>query len=123
MTEDGLATDTGVRLLPTDPRDMTPTAVAWARSVLTVVCTIPRAELPAPSRTSLTAVVWTLAGAADWLCTVPGDYTAAVLAREAEVGDRVWQKRTAWLRQHGFLQHGRRGARDGWQLVPPSEAR
>ncbi|WP_432563949.1 hypothetical protein [Kineococcus sp. SYSU DK003] len=80
---------------------------------------MPRAQLPAPSRTSLTSVVWTLAAAADWTATIPGDFTAVVLAGEAGVGDRVWQKRTAWLRQHGFLQHGRRGLRDGWQLTTP----
>lgn len=108
-----------VKLLPTDPRDMTPPAVTWARSVLAVVRTVPRAKLPAPSRASLTTVVWTLAGAADWLCTIPDDFNASVLAGEAGVGDRVWQKRTAWLRQHGFLQHGRRGLLDGWQLTTP----
>ena len=117
MTEpDGTMT---VKLLPTDPRDMPPPAVAWARSVLAAVRTVPRAELPAPSQASLTAVDWTLAAAADWLCTVPGEFSAAILAGEAGVGDRVWQKRTAWLRQHGFLQHGRHGHLDGWQLVAP----
>ena len=64
-------------------------------------------------------MVWTPAAAAGWLCTIPGEFTATVLAAEAGVGVRVWQKRTAWLRGHGFLVHGRLGPRDGWQLVTP----
>jgi len=48
-------------------------------------------------------VVWTLAAAADFDNAVSPDLLAPVLAREAGVGDRVWQKRTAWLREHGWL--------------------
>lgn len=112
--------DPEVRLLPTDHRDMTPPAVAWARTVLAAVRAVPRAKLPAPSRSSLERVVWTLAAAGDWTATISAEFSAAVLAREAGVGARVWQKRTAWLRQHGYLQHGRGGPRDGWQLTTPA---
>ncbi|WP_041293865.1 hypothetical protein [Kineococcus radiotolerans] len=72
MTDD-TDTDTeavAVKLLPTDPQDMTPPAVAWAKAVLAEVRTIPRARLQASARTSLTAVTWTLAAAADWLYTI-----------------------------------------------------
>lgn len=108
-----------VRLLPTDPRDMVPSAVRWARTVRASIRTIPRARLPLPSRTSLQAVVWVLAAAADYDNHIPRDHTAAVLAREAGVGDRVWQKRTAWLRERGWLLHGPGGPSDGWQLSTP----
>ncbi|WP_432522790.1 hypothetical protein [Kineococcus sp. SYSU DK006] len=109
----------GVRLLPTDPRDMVPSAVRWARAVIATIRTIPRAQLPSPSRTSLQAVVWVLAAAADYENRIPADHTAAMLAREAGVGDRVWQKRTAWLRERGWLIHGPGGQSDGWQLSTP----
>lgn len=108
-----------VRLLPTDPRDMVPSAARWARAIRTLIRTIPRAQLQAPSRTSLQAVVWVLAAAADYENRIPADHTAAVLAREAGVGDRVWQKRTAWLRERGWLTHGPGGQSDGWQLSTP----
>ncbi|WP_380161939.1 hypothetical protein [Kineococcus sp. R86509] len=108
-----------VRLLPTDPRDMVPSAVRWARTVHASIRTIPRARLPLPSRTSLQAVVWVLAAAADYDNHIPPDHTAAVLAREAGVGDRVWQKRTAWLRERSWLLHGPSGPSDGWQLSAP----
>ena len=106
-----------VRLLPTDSRDMVPSAVRWAHAVHTAIRTVPRAQLPAPSRTSLQAVVWVLAAAADYEDCIPSDHTAAMLAREAEVGDRVWQERTAWLRASGWLIHGPGGPQDGWQLA------
>ncbi|WP_432563986.1 hypothetical protein [Kineococcus sp. SYSU DK003] len=108
-----------VRLLPSDPRDMVPSAVRWARALQATIRTIPRAQLPAPSRMSLQAVAWVLAAAADYENRIPADLTAAVLAREAGVGDRVWQKRTAWLREKGWLGHGPGGLRDGWQLSAP----
>ena len=108
-----------VRLLPTDPRDMIPSAVRWARTVHATIRTIPRAQLPAPSRTSLQAVVWVLAAATDYDDRIPADHTAALLAQEASVGVRVWQKRTAWLRERGWLVHGPGGQSDGWQLSRP----
>ena len=40
-----------------------------------------------------------------------------MLACEVGVGDRVWQKRTALLRQWGWLQHGAGGPHDGWRLT------
>jgi hypothetical protein len=80
-----------VRLLPTDPRDMVPSAMRWARTLHATIRSVPRAQLPAPSRTSLQAVVWVLAAAADYDNHIPPDHTAAILAREAGVGDRVWQ--------------------------------
>ncbi len=109
-----------VRLLPGDPRDMVPSAVRWARTVLRAVADVPAAVLQRPSRTSLTAVIWVLAAAADYEDRIPADHTAALLAGEAGVGARVWQKRTAWLRQHGWLQHGSGGPHDGWQLTTPA---
>ena len=108
-----------VRLLPTDSRDMVPSAVRWARTVHATIRTIPRAQLPAPSRSSLQAVVWVLAAAADYENRIPADHTAAVLAQEAGVGARVWQKRTAWLRERDWLVHGPGGQSDGWQLSTP----
>ncbi|WP_380162631.1 hypothetical protein [Kineococcus sp. R86509] len=108
-----------MRLLPTDPRDMVPSAVRWARALHATIRTIPRAQLPRPSRTSLQAVVWVLAAAADYDNHIPPDHTAALLAREAGVGDRVWQKRTAWLRERSWLTHGSGGPSDGWQLSTP----
>lgn len=102
-----------VRLLPTEPRDMVPSAVRWARAVLSDVAAVPRSVMPQPSRSSLTAVVWVLAAAADFEDRIPADHTAAMLAAEAGVGSRVWQKRSAWLREHGWLAHGDAGVRDG----------
>ena len=110
-------TGTPVRVLPTDPRGMVPSALRWAHSVHAAIHPIPRAQLPMPSRTSLQAVVWVLAAAADFEDCIPADHTAALLAREAGVGDRVWQKRTAWLRAGGWLVHGPGGTQDGWQLM------
>ena len=109
-----------VRLLPTDPRDMVPSAVRWAQTVLTAVQAVPAGQLKRPARASLTAVVWVLAAAADYADAIPGDHTAALLAREVGVGARVWQKRTAWLREHGWLAHRAGGMHDGWQLRVPS---
>jgi hypothetical protein len=80
-----------VRLLPTDERDMTPSAVLWAKIVLKALRAFPRAQMYRPARESLTAVVWTLAAAADFNNTISADLRATVLAREAGVGDRVWQ--------------------------------
>jgi hypothetical protein len=108
-----------VRLLPTELRDMVPSAVRWGQSVLADVVTVPRAEMPQPSRRSLAAVVWVLAAAADFEDRIPVDHTAAMLAAEAGVGPRVWQKRSAWLRQRGRLAHGPGGAQDGWRLRSP----
>lgn len=108
-----------VPLLPTDPRDMVPSAVCWARAVHDAVRTVPKRQLMRPARTSLSAVVWVLAAAADYEEHIPVDHTAAMLAREAGVGDRVWQKRTAWLREHGWLGHGPGGQWDGWVLCSP----
>lgn len=98
---------------------MVPSAVRWARSVEAAVRAVPRARLPAPSRTSLLAVTWVLAAAADYDDRIPAGHTAAVLAQEAGVRDRVWQKRSAWLRDHGWLRHGPSGAQDGWVLAVP----
>jgi hypothetical protein len=105
-----------VRLLPTDQRDMTPSAVLWAKVVLKALRAFPRAQMYRPARESLTAVVWTLAAAADFNNTISPDLRAPVLAREAGVGERVWQKRTAWLREYGWLEHGQYGVQDGWRL-------
>lgn len=105
-----------VRCLPTDQRDMAPCAVIWAKTVLKALRQLPRAQMRRPSRESLTAVVWTLAAAADFDNEVSRDFLAPVLAQEAGVGDRVWQKRTAWLREHGWVEHGDRGTHDGWRL-------
>ena len=106
-----------VRLLPSDPRDMVPSAVRWAYAVQSVVQTVPARELMRPARASLSAVVWVLAAAADFEDRIPANHTAAMLAGEAGVGDRIWQKRTAWLRERGWLRHGPGGQGDGWQLV------
>ncbi|WP_380177001.1 hypothetical protein ACFEMC_23300 (plasmid) [Kineococcus sp. DHX-1] len=57
-----------------------------------------------------------LAAAADFDDRILPDHTAALLAGEAGVGDRVWQRRTAWLRTRGWLTHGPGGQSDGWQL-------
>ena len=108
-----------VRLLPQDPRDMVPSAVRWARAVLADIAQVPRKVMQRPARTSMTAVVWVLAAAADFDDRIPPDHTAARLASEAEVGTRVWQKRTAWLRTRGWLTHGPSGRSDGWQLSTP----
>lgn len=122
FTEESMdeGTDTRVRLLPNDPRDMVPSAVRWARAVVAAVRAVPRAQLPAPSRTSLLAVTWVLAAAADFDDRISPDHTAGMLAREAGVGDRVWQKRTAWLRGRGWLRHGPGGPHDGWVLAVPA---
>lgn len=124
LVTDGLVIDSlvidGVRFLPTDPRDMVPSAVRWAYAVQDAVRLIPAAVLPRPSRTSLVAVTWVLAAAADFDDRIPADHTAVMLAREAGVGDRVWQKRSSWLRREGWLQHGRGGPSDGWLLMMAS---
>lgn len=104
-------------MLPNGPRDTVPGAVRWAYAVQAVVQTVPARELMRPARISLIAVVWVLAAAADVDLRISAGRTAAVLAREAGVGDRVWQKRTAWLRERGWLRHGAGGQWDGWQLV------
>jgi hypothetical protein len=39
-----------VRMLPTDPRDMVPSAVRWARAILATVRAIPRAQPTSPRR-------------------------------------------------------------------------
>ena len=109
-----------IKRLPSDPRDMVPSAVRWAYAVTHAVRVVPAAQLMRPARVSLARVVWVLAAAADFEDRIPGDHTARMLAREAGVGDRVWQKRTAWLREHGWLQHGPAGAHDGWQLRTPT---
>lgn len=117
--EAGTDATTGVEWvprLPTDQRDMTPSAVVWAKTVLKALRGVPRERMHRQSRQSLTAVVWTLAAAADFDNAVSADFLAPVLAREAGVGDRVWQKRSAWLREHGWLEHGEKGAKDGWRL-------
>nr|WP_240897586.1 hypothetical protein [Kineococcus vitellinus] len=106
--------------MTSDPRDMVPSAVWWAYAVTDAVRVVPAAQLMRPARESLLAVTWVLAAAADFENRIPGDHTARMLAREAGVGDRVWQKRTAWLREHGWLQHGPGGPHDGWQLRTPS---
>lgn len=113
---DGPQKPTRVRLLPVDQRDMVPSAVRWAQAVLADVAGVPRAQMHLPARQSLTSVVWVLAAAADFDDCIPADHTACLLAREAGVGDRVWQKRTAWLRGRGWLSHGPGGPGDGWRL-------
>jgi len=111
------AADLTVRLLPTDPRDMVPSAVAWAQAVEQDVDTVPATEIVPAYRDTLTLVIWTLAGAADFEDRIPKNHTAAMLAAEAGAGARTWQKRTAWLRARGWLEHGPGGRQsDGWQL-------
>jgi len=118
--DDLVVTAAPVRLLPTDPRDMVPSAVAWAQAVEQYVDTVPAQEIVPAYRDSLTLVIWTLAAAADYQDRIPADHTAKMLAREAGVGDRVWQKRSAWLRTRGWLEHGPGGRQsDGWQLRTP----
>lgn len=110
-----------VRLLPTDPRDMVPSAVAWAQAVEEDVETLPATEIPPAYRDSLTLVIWVLAAAADYQDRIPPDHTAKMLAREAGVGDRVWQRRSARLRARGWVEHGPGGRpSDGWQLRRPA---
>ena len=106
-----------VRILPTDPRDMVPSAVRWAHSVHAAIHPIPRAQLPAPSRTSLQAVVWVLAAAADFEDCIPADHTAALLAREAGVGDRVRNGASTRLSKRCIIAAGNLAARF---LVPDS---
>jgi len=111
------ADDLTVRLLPTDPRDMVPSAIAWAQAVEGDVDTVPITEIRPAYRDTLTLVIWTLAAAADYEDRIPADHTAAMLAAEAGVGARTWQKRTAWLRARGWIEHGPGGRQsDGWQL-------
>ena len=64
---------------------MVPSAVRWAYAVHAAVRTVPARELMRPARTSLTAVVWVLAAAADYDDRIPADHTAAMLTREAGV--------------------------------------
>lgn len=109
-----------VRLLPSDPRDMVPSAVRWAYTVQAAIRDVPLAAMRRTSRPSLHAVVWVLAAAADFDDRIPADHTAELLAREAGVGERTWQKRTAWLRGCGWLQHGPGGQWDGWVLAVPA---
>jgi hypothetical protein len=104
---------------PQDPCVLAPSALQWARAVLADVTGVPRAVLQRPAVETMTAVVWALAAAADSDGRTPAVLTAALLAREAGVGDRVWQKRTAWLRARGWLLHGPGGKRDGWLLIAP----
>jgi hypothetical protein len=118
--DDLVVTAVPVRLLPTDPRDMVPSAVAWAQAVEQYVDTVPAQEIVPTYRDSLTLVIWTLATAANYQDRIPADHTAKMLAREAGVGDGVWQKRSAWLRARGWLEHGPGGRQsDGWQLRTP----
>ncbi|NAZ82925.1 hypothetical protein GTR02_13980 [Kineococcus sp. R8] len=105
--------------LPQAPRAMAPSAVRWGQAVLADVTEVPRAVLQRPAVESMTAVVWALAAAADAEGRTSAALTAGLLAQEAGVGDRVWQKRTAWLRARGWLLHGPGGQRDGWLLVAP----
>lgn len=112
-------TDHAIRLLPTDPRDMVPSSVRWAYAVIEAVRLVPVAQMRRTSRPSLQAVIWVLAAASDYENRIPRDHTAELLAREAGVGARVWDKRTAWLREHGWLQHGLGGQWDGWVLATP----
>ena len=113
-------TEQVVRILPTDPRDMLPSAVRWAYTVVDAVRQVPAAVMPRPSRASLVAATWVLAAAADFDDRIPTDHTAGILAREAGVGNRVFQKRAALLRQWRWLQHGPGGPQDGWALAVPS---
>lgn len=99
---------------------MVPSAVRWARAVEQATQAVPRAQLQRPARESLQRVVWVLAAAADFDDRIPADHTAEILAREAGVGARVWQKRTALLRQWKWLRHGPGGAQDGWVLMMAS---
>jgi len=115
-----MVTAAPVRLLPTDPRDMVPSAVAWAEAVVRDIDTVATTDLIPFYRGSLLAVVWVLAAASDYQDRIPADHTARMLAAEAGVGDRVWQKRSAWLRARGWLEHGPGGRQsDGWQLRTP----
>ncbi|WP_432519885.1 hypothetical protein [Kineococcus sp. SYSU DK006] len=109
-----------VRLLPTDPRDMVPSAVRWAQAVRSAVERVPGRQMHQPARESLAAVTWVLAAAADYESRIPADHTATVLTREAGVGARVWQKRTAWLREHHWLEHDAAGVHTGWRLRSPA---
>jgi hypothetical protein len=99
---------------------MVPSAVRWAYAVQAAVRDVPLAQMRRTSRLSLLAVVWVLAAAADFEDRIPADHTAELLAGEAGVGARVWDKRTAWLREHGWLQHGPGGQWDGWELTSAS---
>ncbi|MCI2238099.1 hypothetical protein MN205_06290 [Kineococcus sp. TRM81007] len=108
------------RLLPSEARDMVPSAVRWAQAVHTAVGAVPRQVMLRPARESMSAIVWALAAAADFEDRIPPTFTAAVLAREAGVGARVWQKRTAWLREHGWLEHDGDHAWSGWRLRMPA---
>ncbi|WP_432488994.1 hypothetical protein [Kineococcus sp. SYSU DK018] len=109
-----------MRLLPTEARDMVPSAVRWAKAVHIAVGAVPRQVMLRPARESMSAIVWVLAAAADFENRIPPAFTAAVLAREAGVGARVWQKRTAWLREHGWLEHDGAHAWSGWRLRTPA---
>jgi len=110
-----------INRLPRDPRDMVPSAVAWARRVEQGLDTVPATELLPGYRGSLLAVVWVLAAAADFQDRIPADHTAGMLAGQAGIGSRVWQKRSAWLRARGWLVHGPGGRQsDDWQLREPS---
>ncbi len=115
-----VAAPAGVRLLPTEARDMVPSAVRWAQAVHTALKAVPSQVMLRPARRSPSAVVWVLAAAADFEDRIPASFTAAVLAREAGVGTRVWQQRTAWLRQHGWLEHDGGHHRSGWRLRTPA---
>lgn len=94
-------------------------ATRWIISVEAAVRAVPRAQLQAPARESMAAVASALGAAADAEGRVAAGRTAAHLARDAGVGDRVWQKRTQWLRENGWLRRGPGGPTDGWLLCSP----
>jgi hypothetical protein len=78
-----------VRLLPQDPRVLAPSALRWAQAVLFDVTGVPRAVLQRPALESITPVVWALTAAADAEGRTPAPRTAALLAKEARMGDRA----------------------------------
>lgn len=92
----------------------------WVVSVEAAVRVVPREQFRAQARESMSAVVGALAAAADAEGRVAAGRTATHLARDAGVGDRVWQKRTQWLRENGWLRRGPGGLKDGWLLCTPA---
>lgn len=96
------------------------TISGWVVSVEAAVRVIPRAQLKVQARESMSAVVVALAAAADDDGRIAPGRSAVHLARDAGVGDRTYQKRTAWLRENGWLRRGPGGPRDGWVLVAPT---
>ncbi|GAB3454053.1 hypothetical protein GCM10027519_07570 [Kineococcus endophyticus] len=103
-----------------DTRCPSTTVSGWVVSVEAAVRVVPREQFRTPARESMSAVARALAAAADAQGRVAAGRTAIHLARDAGVGDRVWQKRTQWLRENGWLRRGPGGLKDGWLLCTPA---